>query len=148
MRILLHRLTDQIEVCPRLGLVLMPALKSFGGDRMVRHVLPISPAAAAGVCQYDVILSIDKRPLDSIPHLMLSERRASELVVDLWLPRYFKRAKFSVRIEPEPFAPIADIIAAAARLVAAHPSLPEMTFVNPRIADLGLIARGGRRGRT
>jgi len=132
MRILVHRLSAGVEVCPRLGLVLVP-LPEFGG-RMVRHVFATSPAERAGISAYDVVLFVGKRPWNSVQYEVLSDKRASELVLDVWMPRFFKHVNVSVRVDPEPFAPIADIVAAATRHLAEHPLIPKARFVNPRYA--------------
>jgi hypothetical protein len=139
MRILVHRLTAGIEICPRLGLVLMPQPEFAGrqGGRMVRYVFAGSPAERAGIQAYDMIGAVGNRPWDKIQYEVLSDRRASELVLDVWMPRFFARAKVIVRVYPEPFAPIADIVATATRHLAEHSPRPEVRFVNPRYARPG-----------
>jgi hypothetical protein len=144
MRLLLHRLSASIDVYPHLGLVLDAPGCLFGKGRMVRDVLAGSPAARAGVSEYDVIFSIDGKPWEFIHHNVLSDWRASQLSLDLWSQTFFKRVKICVRIEPEPFAPIADVVAAAARLAAERPVLPRVTFVNPRYADFIHLLRRRR----
>src|SRR5262245_48856904 len=168
MRILLRRLADGFDVCPRLGLVLAPAVEmpqmpampsaqvladnKMGryarlrqeyerrqaergyviAGRTVRHVLAKSPASAADLRQYDVIQSVSGQRWGAAHLVALSDRETSELTLDVFMPRYFKSAKVIVRIAPEPFAPLDDVIAAAALYVAQHPSLPSAQFNNPR----------------
>jgi hypothetical protein len=145
MRILLHRLSPEIDVCPRLGLILAPVREFFGRGRMVRHVLAGSPAARAGIRKYDIALSINGKRWDDIHHLVLSDRRASVLTLEVWMPRYFRRTKISLRVDPEPFEPMTDIMAAATRHVAKHPLVMPIHFTNPNIPECLVGDRPRRR---
>jgi hypothetical protein len=143
MRILLHRLAHGVDVCPRLGIVFAPPSEhSHGRGRAVRFVFPSSPAEAAGLGRYDIVLAVDGRPLSAIQHIVLSEHRPSSLRVNIWSPRYFRSAHVTLRVEPEPFAPIDVIVAAAELHLELEPQLPEARFLNPH-----LLARHPRRRR-
>src|SRR5262245_25020588 len=65
----------------------------LGAGRTVHHVFGGSPAGAADLRQYDFIRSINRRPWHALHLLLLSDRETSELMLDVWLPRYFKSAR-------------------------------------------------------
>jgi hypothetical protein len=145
MRIITQRIDKTTEVCPRLGLIFGGTIL-FAGSQLVRFVFPNSPCHRGGLNPHDVILHINRIPLDGIHRLEFSDRRRSELDFEIW--RSFRRYRMSVHVEPEPFAPIGEIIELARAFVAQCPQQP-ITFRNPDFDEFyALLGRFGRRGRT
>src|SRR2546428_1021126 len=87
MRIIIQPVTDGFELCARLGLVFAP-LKDLSG-KAIYAVLRGSPSAKAGLKARDIVFAADKTRLDSIQHLVFSDRRPSELNLRVFVARYF-----------------------------------------------------------
>jgi hypothetical protein len=142
MRIVTQRIDEITEVCPRLGLVLVGG--PFADTKMARLVFPNSPCGRSGLHAHDVVLHINRVRIDDIHRMEFSDRRRSELDFEIW--RSFRHYRMSVRVDPEPFAPIAEIFQLSRAFVAKFPLQP-ITFRNPDFDDLHrLFGRfGGRR---
>src|SRR5262249_33225590 len=135
MRLMVQPLASGFELCARLGLLLIPGekLSSAGlGGRIVHAVLADSPSARAGIEARDIVFSVDKARWDSIRHLTFSDRRLSELNLSVFVARYFTIANITVRVPPEHYRPIADIVAEAMQVVATQPMPLKLHYVNPR----------------
>jgi membrane-associated protease RseP (regulator of RpoE activity) len=147
MRIIAQPLPGGLELCARLGLLLVPGLK-FGG-RIIHAVLADSPSDRAGLEPRDIVFAIDKTRWDSIRSLTFSDRRPSELNVTVFIARYFTVARITISVPPEPYRPIEDIHSEAMRAVAAQPATPSaITYVNPRFEWLAALRPRGWRRRT
>jgi hypothetical protein len=145
MRILTQQIDESTEVCPRLGLI-FAGTSLFAGTKFVRLVFPNSPCHHGGLHPHDVILHINRIPFDGIHRVEFSDRRRSELDLEIW--RSFRRYRTSIHIEPEPFAPIGEIVAFA-RIYATQCPPEKITFRNPDLDDFhDLLGRFGGRRRT
>jgi membrane-associated protease RseP (regulator of RpoE activity) len=147
MRIISQPLPGGLELCARLGLLLVPGLKF--GDRIIHAVLADSPGGRAGLEPRDILIAIDKTRWDSIRSLTFSDRRPSELNVTAFIARYFTVARVTVSVPPEPYRPIEDIVIEAMQAAASLPATPnKITYVNPRFEWLAALRPRGRRRRT
>jgi hypothetical protein len=152
MRLIVQPFAGGFELCARLGLLLMPGEK-FGsvwrGGRIVHAVLVDSPSTRAGIEARDIVFSVDKERWDSIRHLTFSDRRPSELNLSVFVARYFAIANIPVRVPPEHYRPIDDIVAEATQIVATQPMPSRLHYVNPRAAEmrelLSMLRRRRRR---
>jgi membrane-associated protease RseP (regulator of RpoE activity) len=97
---------------------------TFGG-KIVHAVLADSPGARAGLAPRDIVIAINETPWNSIRHLVFSDRRSSELTLKVFVARYFAVANITVRVPPEHYRPIEEIVAGATSVIAAQPSPPE-----------------------
>jgi membrane-associated protease RseP (regulator of RpoE activity) len=138
MRLVVQPVAGGFELCARLGLVLVPpqlrGLTGFDGGKIVHAVLDRSPGARAGIEARDIIVSVDGQPWDSVRRLTFSDRRPSEITAQTFVARYFAFAKILVRMPPEPYRPLDDIAAEAARVIAAKPT-PETAPYRRPLAD-------------
>jgi hypothetical protein len=147
MRIISQPLPCGLELCARLGLLLVPGMK-FGG-RIIHAVLIDSPSARAGLHPRDIVFAIDKTRWASLHSLTFSDRRPSELNVTAFIARYFTVARVTVSVPPEPYRPIEDIVIEAMQATASLPATPnKITYVNPRFEWLAALRPRGRRRRT
>jgi hypothetical protein len=134
VRIIHQPLAGGLELCSRLGLILMPTPELEG---LIHTVLADSPSARAGLKPRDIILAVDKTPWRSVRHLTFSDRRSSELKLRVFVVRYFTIAAITVRVSPEPYRPIEEIIAEATDAVAKQPpSTIACTNPNDRLGVL------------
>jgi hypothetical protein len=152
MRLIVQPFAGGFELCARLGLLLIPGEKLGSaelGGRIVHAVLVDSPSARAGIEARDIVFAVDKARWDSIRHLTFSDRRPSELNLSVFVARYFTIANITVRVPPEPYRPIEDIVAEATRVIAAQPMPLKVHYVNPRFAEirelLSMLRRRRRR---
>ncbi len=144
MPIVTQRIDTAIEVCPRLGLVV--GRGPFAASHFMRFVIPNSPCARGGLLPHDVILHMKRSPLGEIHRVEFSDRRRTELEFEIW--RSFRCYRINVHVEPEPFAPIGEIIELA-RLFAAQCPPQTITLRNPDFDDhYELFGRFGGRRRT
>src|SRR5262249_3970741 len=142
MRIVTQKIDGTTEVCPRLGLILFGS--PWASSKFVRHVFLNSPCDHGGLVPYDIVLHINRIPLDELYRVEFSDRRRTELDFEVW--RSFRHYRMNIFVEPEPFAPIGEIIELA-RAVAAQGPPPPITIRNPDFEYFhDLIGRfGGRR---
>jgi hypothetical protein len=126
MRLIIRKIDATNDVCPRLGLIMIDG--PFVGGKIVRFVFPESPCARANIVPHDVILHVNEVPLDRLHPLEFSDRRRTELDVEIW--RSFQHYRRNVRVDPEPFAPLAEILEQSAAFVSSVPLQP-ITFRNP-----------------
>jgi hypothetical protein len=131
MRIITQKIDAITDVCPRLGLIMIDG--PFVGGKLMRGVFPNSPCARANIVPHDVILHVNQVPLDRLHRLEFSDRRRTELDVEVW--RDFQNYRKNVRIEPEPFASIEEVLEQSAAFVSSVPLKP-ITFRNPSFAHL------------
>ena len=152
MRLIVQPFAGGFDLCARLGLLLMPGEK-FGsvwrGGKIIHAVLLDSPSARARLEARDIVFSVDKVHWDSIRHLTFSDRRPSELNLSVFVARYFVIASITVRVPPEHYRPIEDIVAEAMQVVATQPMPSQLRYVNPRFAEtrelLSMLRRRRRR---
>src|SRR5215470_11976031 len=152
MRLIVQPLAGGFELCARLGLLLMPGEK-FGsvwrGGKIIHAVLVDSPGARAGLEARDIVFSVDKAHWDSVRHLTFSDRRPSTLSLSVFVARYFVIANITVRVPPDHYRPIEDIVAEAMQVVATQPMPSRLHYVNPRFAEthelLSMLRRRRRR---
>jgi hypothetical protein len=167
VRLIVQPLTDRFELCARLGLVVTPGkhaelmtasgrfasirisdLFSELNAKVIHAVLRNSPSARAGLEPHDIVITLNGAPWDAVRFLTLSDRQSSEIVLKTFVGRYCKFASIRVRVLPEPYRPIADIIAEATDIVAASPMPLPLRYVHPRLDDLRetlAMLRGRRR---
>jgi hypothetical protein len=155
LRLILQPMGKCFELCARLGLLVVtsevrgiPALK---GSVTVHAVLENSPCARVGIAQRDIIGTINGRPWDQVRYLNFSDRRASEVILEIFVARYFKATKITVRVPPQPYRPLDEIADEAATVISVKPT-PDMTpYVWPprfEAAELrDLVARAKRLAR-
>jgi hypothetical protein len=114
-------------------------------------VLGGSPSARSGIEPSDIVFDINKAHWDTIRYLTFSDRRPSELSLKVFVARYFTIADIAVRVPPEPYRPIEEIVAEAVRAVVGQSAtlcLSSVRYVNPRFEWLAArIARRRRRSR-
>jgi predicted metalloprotease with PDZ domain len=116
MRIIIQPLSDGVELCPRLGLILglEPRRLSNPFDgRTIRAVLPGSPSDQAGLVAGDLVVTINNVRLDSVRHLTFSDRRPSKLNLLVFIASRLMLDDVKVSVPPEPYRPIEDIVAEA-----------------------------------
>ncbi len=130
MRLIAQPLTNGVELCARLGLVLVSE-PIFGGN-VIHAVLAGSPSERAGLEPGDIVFTVNKVQWELIRYLIFSDRRPSELNFKLFLARYFKTANITVCVPPDLYRPIEDIVTEAMRAAAAQPPPHVFTYVNPR----------------
>jgi len=152
MRLIVQPFAGGFELCARLGLLFIPGEKlgSAGrGGKVVHAVLVDSPSARVGMEARDIVFSVDKAHWDSIRYLTCSDRRPSELNLSVFVARYFGIANITVRMPPQHYRPIEDIVAEAMQVVATQPMPPQLRYVNPRCAEtrelLSMLRRRRRR---
>jgi hypothetical protein len=152
MRLVVQPFAGGFELCARLGLLLIPGEKfgsAWRGGGIVHAALVDSPCARAGVEARDIVFSVDRAPWDSIRHLAFSDRQPSELNLSVFVARYFVIANITVRVPPEHYRPIEDIVAEAMQVVATQPMPSRRHYVNPRFAEtrelLSMLRRRRRR---
>jgi hypothetical protein len=139
MRIITQKIDDTAEVCPRLGLILCPESK------FIRLVFPNSPCDRGGLLPLDLILHINRIRLENIHGVEFSDRRRTELDFEVW--RRFRSYRMSIHVEPEPFAPISEIMELA-RAFAAQCPLQPFTIRNPDFEEFrGFFGSSTRRRR-
>jgi hypothetical protein len=143
MRILTQRIDESTEVSPRLGLVL--GATPFAASPLVRFVFPNSPCGRGGVLPHDIVLHINGIQLADIHRTEFSDRRRTELDFEIW--RSFRRYRMVVHVEPEPFAPVGEIIALSRAFVARCPP-QRITFRNPDHDAFREFLSGFRRRRS
>jgi predicted metalloprotease with PDZ domain len=122
MRIIVQQVADGIELCPRLGLLLAPEERRPSnplGGRTILAVLRGSPCDQAGLVAGDLVVTINKVRLDSVRYLTFSDRRPSELNLLVFVASRSMLDDVKVRVPPEPYRPIEDILAEAALSAAA-----------------------------
>jgi hypothetical protein len=142
MRIVVQQLGDGIELCARLGLLLVskpirpaPAFHRFGfplpprptiaealDGQIIHAVLPGSPCDRAGISAGDIVVTINHVRLDSIRHLVFSDRRSCKLNLLVYIARRFALDDIKVCVCPEPYRPIEDIVAEAMLAFPASPA--------------------------
>jgi hypothetical protein len=146
VRIVVQQLGDGIELCARLGLLLVsksirpaPAFgRAFGRLRVpllprptisealdgqiIHAVLPGSPCDRAGVSAGDIVVTINHVRMDSIRHLVFSDRRSCKLNLLVYVARRFALDDIKVCVCPEPYRPIEDIVAEAMLAFSASPA--------------------------
>ena len=152
MRLIVQPFAGGFDLCARLGLLLMPGEK-FGSvwrdGKIIHAVLVDSPSARAGIEARDIVFAVDKAHWDSIRHLTFSDRRPSELNLSVFVARYFVIANISVRVPPNHYRPIEDIVAEAIQVVTTQPMPRQLHYVNPRFAEtrelLSMLRRRRRR---
>ena len=152
MRLIVQPVACGFELCARLGLLLIPGerLGSAGlGGRIVHAVLVDSPSVRAGLEPRDIVITVNETQLDAVRFLTFSDRRPSELNLKVFLARYFTIASVMVRVPPEHYRPIEDIVAEAMQVVATQPMPLQLHYVNPRVAEmrelLSMLRRRRRR---
>jgi predicted metalloprotease with PDZ domain len=139
MRIIIQQIADGVELCARLGLLLAPEPKRLAprigpvgfprklrlptsvpfDGQAIRAVLPGSPCERAGLVPSDVVVTINNVRLDSVRHLTFTDRRPSELNLLVFIAGRFTLEDVRVRVPPEPYRPIENIVAEAMRAAAA-----------------------------
>jgi hypothetical protein len=156
LRLIVQPIVEPFELCARLGLVLVArgrgyyeGLKDAG---IVHAVLHRSPCWTVGIGQRDIIISINNRPWQSVRYLTFSDRRRSEITIQYFSARYFVIAKIPVRLSPEPYRQLEEIVEEATAVIAASP-IPDATpYQRPRderreLMLEALLARYKRRSR-
>jgi hypothetical protein len=146
VRIIIQPLADGFELCARLGLVFLSDL-SFGG-KVIHSVLGASPSARAGIEPRDIVFAVHKAQWDSVRYLTFSDRRPSELSLKVFVARYFTVAYITVRVPPEPYRPMEEILAEAIRAVAGQSArlcLRSIRYVNPRHEWFAALTAARRR---
>jgi hypothetical protein len=134
-------LSPGIELCARLGLVLLPSPQM--GGKIIHAVLVDSPAARARLRSLDIVFAVNGTPLKSIRFATFSDHRRSRLVLKIFVAELFELAEVVVRIEPEPYRPLEDILAEAQAVVRDRPIPLEVSYRNPRF--VGARRRSGVR---
>jgi hypothetical protein len=149
VRIVVQQLVDGIELCARLGLLLVSkptraevhtytaaaALDRFGipllphptlaealDGQIVHAVLPGSPCDRAGISAGDIVVTINGVRLDSIRHLVFSDCRSCKLNLLVYVARRIALDDIKLRVCPEPYRPIAEIVAEAMLALPASPA--------------------------
>jgi hypothetical protein len=146
MRLIVQPMAGGFELCARLGLVLVPG-RSVGG-KVVHAVLDGSPSARARIEPRDIIHAVHGAPWDRIRHLTFSDRRPTEITLKTFVACYFAITSITVRVPPEPYRPLDDIVAEAEAIIAARPTPDTTPYRNPQYDDMReLLARFSRRGR-
>jgi hypothetical protein len=133
MRLIVQPIAGEFELCARLGLILVPV----ESGRIVHAVLDGSPCAQAGIEVRDIVFAVDKVPWNSVRSLTFSDRRPSEIYLKTFVARYFATTNIQVRVPPEPYRPIEEIVAEAANIIAARPESDRTPYVNPRFDWVG-----------
>jgi hypothetical protein len=147
MRMILQPLTGKFDLCARLGLILVNSHDTLPG-KIVHAALVGSPSTRAGIEPRDIVFAIDKIPWGSVRHATFSDRRSSELNLSVFVARYFTIANIMVRVPPEPYRPLEEIVSDALRAIVARPTADVIRYVNPRFeGDCGVLnrARAGMR---
>jgi hypothetical protein len=154
VRLIVQPIVGGFELCARLGLVFVPPsmrLACFDGGNIVHivhAVLDGSPGDRAGIEPRDIIVSVDGQPWDSIPHMVFSDRRPSEITARTFVARYFTFALIVMRVPPEPYRLLDNIAEKAAAVIAARPVPDRTPYRNPRNDDIReLLASLHRRRR-
>jgi hypothetical protein len=146
VRLIVQPFAGGFELCARLGLVLVPA-QDLGG-KIVHAVLGDSPSARASIEPLDIVITVDKAPWDSVRRLTFSDRRPSELSLKVFVARYFAITNIMVRVPPEPYRPIEEILIEARQVVAMRPMPSKFHYTNPRSDEWReLLSRFRRRRR-
>jgi hypothetical protein len=149
VRLIVQPMAGGFELCARLGLVFTPSRpRGFINGKVVHAALGGSPSARAGIERRDIVASINGQPWDCVRLLVFSDRSPSEIAARIFFARYFRFAKITVLVPPEPYKPLDDIAAEARSAIVARPTVDMSPYRNPRLDDYcELLARFSRRRR-
>jgi hypothetical protein len=129
MRIIIQPLSPGLEVCARLGLVLLP-FTSVGG-KITHAVLAGSPCRSK-LRPKDIVIAVNGTPIDRIRFLNFSDRRSSALTMKIFEADLFAVRDIRFRIGPEHYRPLDDILEEARRVAAERPPPSAVEYVNHR----------------
>jgi hypothetical protein len=129
MRIIIQPLAPGLELCARLGLVLLPF--SNVGGKIVHAMLAGSPCRAK-LRPKDIVIAINGTPVDRIRFLVFSDRRPSLLTMKIFEADLFAVRDIRFRLGPDHYRSLDDILQEARGLAEDRPPPSVVEYVNPR----------------